>query len=254
MKTLALCIALVGFATPALADKKIEAEVAELRRILDAQSTNLATAVAQVQEIVSEFQRFTGTVDQAAYGTQQQSKVIEDSQRRLDTLEDRIHKLTIQLDEIKSAGLMNPSQVKNLAEFKSYQTGVIKVNGADYKGAIATLEGFIKANPKSAFIDSAQYWIAESHFAMRDFAKSISEFQKVVGGNAKSEKIAPAMLKQGLAFFEMQSLEDAKTFLDKVVVRFPASGEAARAREKMAEIDRILQAKAVQAVERKSTM
>ncbi len=254
-KQLALGIVLLGLTSPVFAaDKKVEAEVAEIRRILDAQSVNLATAMAQVQEMVSEFQKFTGTVDQNSHGTQQQSKILEDNQRRMDVMEEKLARLTTQLEEIKSAGLLSQAASTKLTEFKTYQAAVSKVNGSDFKGAISSLEAFIKANPKSQFNDAAQYWIAESYFAMRDFPKSISEFQKVITAYAKSDKVAAAMLKQGIAFYEMQSLDDAKVFLNKLLSKFPASSEAIKAQSKLVDIDQIFQARAVEAVDKKSAM
>ncbi len=250
-----LCVAtLVSGNLFAGTDKKVEADLAELHRIIDAQSKNLATAMSQVQEMVSEFQKITGQVDQGVHGNEQQTKIVTDNQRRLDVLEDKMQHLVTQLEEIKSTGLVSAGQVKDLNDFKAYEAGIAKVNASDYKGAVSTLQAFITANPKSRFIDSAQYWIGESYFQMRDFPKSVSEFQKVIKDYPKSNKVGLAMLKQGFAFFEMQSLDDAKAFLGKVVLKYPTATEGTKAKEKINEINAIQEAKAVQAVEKKAIM
>lgn len=235
-------------------DKKLEEEVAELRRILEAQSKNLATSTAQVQEMVSEFQKITGQVDQSIHGDEQQKKVINDSQRRLEVLEEKLQQLLTQLEELKAAGLLPTSSVKNLGEFKLFQGALSKINASDYKGAALSLQEFIKTNPKSRFGDAAQYWIGESYFSMRDFPKAISEYQKVIRDFPKSNKVAASLLKQGFSFYEMQSFEDAKAFLTKLITKYPGSNEAIRAKERIDEINAVEEARALQEAQKKAVL
>ncbi|EKD42428.1 MAG: tol-pal system protein YbgF [uncultured bacterium] len=235
-------------------DKKLEEDVAELRRILDAQSKNLATSTAQVQEMVSEFQKISGLVDQTGHGTEQQSKILTDNQRRLEVLEEKLQQLLTQLEELKAAGLLPTSSIKDLGEFKVFEGALSKINGSDYKGAVVSLQDFITKNPKSRFADAAQYWIGESFYSIRDFPKAISEYQKVIKDFPKSNKVALSMLKQGFSFYEMQSFEDAKAFLSKIAAKYPGSNEAVRAKDKIDEINKLEEEKALQAAEKKATM
>lgn len=235
-------------------DKKLEEDVAELRRILDAQSKNLATATAQVQEMVSEFQKISGLVDQAGHGNDQQSKILTDNQRRLEVLEEKVQQLLTQLEELKSAGLLPTAAVKNLGEFKSFQSALTKLNGSDYKSAAESLQSFLKTNPKSRFADAAQYWVGESYYSMRDYPKAIAEYQKVIKDYPKSGKVVSALFKQGVSFFQMQSLDDSKAFLTKLITKYPGSPEAIMAKNKIEEISAIEEAKALQNAEKKTTL
>lgn len=242
---------LVSIPGQAASSKDLEGEVAELRRINEAQANNLATAMNQLQEVLSNFQKLSGQVDQSQYLNDQQAKVIQDSQRRLEILEDRSQQLVTQLEEIKSAGFLKEVQAKKLSEFKSYQIGLAKLNAEQFKEAAQTLKAFVTANPKSAYAANAQYWIGESYYAMRDFPAAITEFQKVVKSFPKSEKTAASLLKQGFSFFEMQALDESKAFLTKLIAQFPGTNEAVRASDRIREIERIIELKAKQAVEKR---
>ena len=240
--------------TPANAatTKELEAQVAELKRISDAQSKNLATALNQIQEVLAEFQGLTGRVDQGQHGNLEQEKIIKDNQLRLAVLEDQIFSLARQLEEIKAVGLMPQTASKTFSEFQAYQKGLSKLNATEYKEAIQTFQSFISVNPKSRFVENAIYWIGEGYFAMRDYPASVAEFQKVIRKNPEGVKVASAMLKQGFAFFEMQSFEDAKVFLSKVAAKYPQTNEAILARDKIQRIDELLAKKQQEAYEMKS--
>lgn len=232
--------------------KQLEKEIAELKRISAAQSKNLATALNQVQEILSEFQGMYGKVDQSLAGNRDQTKLIKDNQTRLNSLEDRISILMEQFEEIKTAGLLSPEQTKKFKEFQVYQRGLAKVNAEEYKGAIQTFKSFMAKNPKSTYVSYAQYWIGESYYSMKDFPAAVTEFQKVIKKYPKSKKIPPSLLKQGYSFYEMQAFEDAKAFLSKLVSRYPRSNEAILARGKIKRINELLAQKAKEAVERQT--
>ncbi len=251
---LAVCVSFGAIPHAQAADRQLEEEVAELRRILDAQSRNLATSTAQVQEMVSEFQKISGQVDQTGHGNEQQNKILTDNQRSLEVLEEKTQQHLTQLEELKAVGLLPASAVKDLGEFKDFQSGLSKINGSDYKGAALSLQAFLKATPKSRFADAAQYWVGESYFSMRDFPKAISEYQKIIRDFPKSPKVASAMLKQGLAFYEMQSLDDSKVFLTKLIVKYPGSIEAVKAKEKIDAINALEEAKALQQAQKQTTM
>ncbi|MBI4410913.1 MAG: tol-pal system protein YbgF [Deltaproteobacteria bacterium] len=239
-------------AAHAASTKELEAQVAELKRVSDAQAKNLATALNQIQEVLAEFQSLTGRVDQGSHGSLEQEKIIKDNQVRLATLEDQVFGLTRQLEEIKVVGLMPQTASKTFSEFQAYQKGLSKLNAGEYKQAIQTFQSFIGANPKSGFVENAIYWIGEGYFAMRDYPASVAEFQKVIKKNPEGDKVAAAMLKQGFAFFEMQSFEDAKIFLSKVTAKYPQSNEAILARDKIQRINELLAKKQQEAYELKS--
>ena len=250
------CLGLLALSAPTPANaattKELEAQVAELKRISDAQSKNLATALNQIQEVLAEFQGLTGRVDQGQHGNLEQEKIIKDNQLRLAVLEDQIFSLARQLEEIKAVGLMPQTASKTFSEFQAYQKGLSKLNATEYKEAIQTFQSFISVNPKSRFVENAIYWIGEGYFAMRDYPASVAEFQKVIRKNPEGVKVASAMLKQGFAFFEMQSFEDAKVFLSKVAAKYPQTNEAILARDKIQRIDELLAKKQQEAYEMKS--
>ena len=58
-------------------------------------------------------------------------------------------------------------------------------------------------------------------------------YQKFRDQNPKNKKFAKATLKIGLAFNELGLKDEAKTFLEEVVAKFPQSEEAKQAKSKL---------------------
>lgn len=231
--------------------KDLELVVDSLQRTLDAQSRNLATAMNQMQEILNEFQKMHGQVDQSSYQSGEQSRVLTDSQRRLEVLEDKVGLMVSQFEEIKNAGLVTPGQTSQWKEFQSYSRGLTLFNANQFKAAIQSFKDFMTQNPKSNYLANAQYWIGESLYAMQDYPAAVVEFQKIVQKFPKNAKAGAAFLKQGLAFFNMQSFVEAKAFLTKLISLYPNTTEAINAQTVIEKINHLLELKAKEAVEQK---
>lgn len=103
----------------------------------------------------------------------------------------------------------------------------------DYRGAIARFREFLRKFPKSEFADNAQYWIAESYYAMKEFDQAILEFDAVRRKYPDGDKVPAALLKQGFSFAELGDKIDARLILQDLISRYPQSPEADKAKQRL---------------------
>jgi TolA-binding protein len=68
--------------------------------------------------------------------------------------------------------------------------------------------------------------MAEDQFDKKEWKKSILTFQRFRDQNPKSKKFAKATLKIGQSFLELGLKDEAKTFFDEVITKYPDSAEA----------------------------
>lgn len=197
-----------------------------------ARNEKVASSLAAIEQIKQEYQAVQGNLDSNNHLIQQQQSEIarlkNDIYDRMASIEDRLTIYDIQIT--KAVAKVLP-QAAN--ETESYQKGLDLVKNSDFLSAVGAFKAFVKAYPKSELADKAQYWIGECYFALKDYPKSIKEFQVLIDKYAKSDKTPTAMLKQGYAFAELGLVDDAKMFLNKVVKDYPSSDEAIRAKEKI---------------------
>jgi len=95
---------------------------------------------------------------------------------------------------------------------------------------------FISKYPNSKNADNALFWIGETYFRERNYKKAILEYQKVIEKYPKGNKVAAALLKQGLAFNHIGEGSNAKLILNELARRFPKSKEADIARTNLKKI------------------
>lgn len=74
------------------------------------------------------------------------------------------------------------------------------------------------------------YSMAQSFFDKKDWKQAILSYQKYRDENPKGGKFADATYKIGVSFQELGMRDEAKTFYDEVVSKFPSSDEARRAK------------------------
>lgn len=228
----------------------VPAEVNALATAVSNHGRSIATMSNQVNEMVSKFQTMDGDIGKVDKKNIDQDKVLKDSQLRLQTLEDRISVLTQQMQELKTEGLLKPATTQRLEEFKTYSRALEFLNAKNYTKAVNELTSFQETHKKSPFSGYAQYWIGEAYYLQNDYEMSITEYQKLLAKDAKSPKAPGALYKQGLAFFHLQSFEDARTFFEKVIRNYPQTIEAVQSSSQIARINNILDLKKQEEIER----
>ena len=113
---------------------------------------------------------------------------------------------------------------------RDYEAAWRLLDKKDYKAAITRFKDFLKKYPKSNLANNAQYWIGESHYALREFDQAIIEFDAVRRKYPQGEKVPAALLKQGFAFAELGEKINARLVLQEVAEKYPNSPEAAKAK------------------------
>jgi tol-pal system protein YbgF len=119
---------------------------------------------------------------------------------------------------------------ENDAIKRDYEAAWRLLDKKDYKASISRFREFLKKYPKSNLAGNAQYWIGESHYALREFDQAIIEFDTVRRKYPQGDKVPAALLKQGFAFAELGEKVNARLVLQEVAEKYPNSPEAGKAK------------------------
>lgn len=121
---------------------------------------------------------------------------------------------------------------------KTYDAAYQAFKDRKYKEAREKFESFLKEHPKDKLSGNAQFWIAESYYAEKDFESAILAYETLLKKHPESDKASSAMLKQGLSFIEIGDKKTGKTILVRLQEKYPNSKEAAAAKKKIAEMEK----------------
>ncbi len=115
----------------------------------------------------------------------------------------------------------------------AYMQALDQLKNGKYPDAIASLQQFLAAYPKSDLADNAQYWEGEAYYASRDYPKAGTAFKAVLDQWPNSRKAPDALLKLGYTQFELKQYAQARATLTDVTRRFPDSNAAKLASDRL---------------------
>jgi tol-pal system protein YbgF len=245
---LALCAVGALAASPAWAlfdDDEARRQIAELRKIsserLDTQGRAQLDLSNQIEALKAEMSRLRGQVETLTYELETTKKRQQDFYIDLDG---RLRKFEPGGGtETKAAGDTPAAAVGQAATKKSadpaeeareYEAALNLFKTGKYKESAAAFDAFVKKYPDSDLAPSAQYWLGNSHYGLRDCKKAI-EAQKVVVARWGSHAKAPdAMLNISTCQQELGDAKGAKQTLEMLASKYPGtpSGDAAAKRLK----------------------
>ncbi|MDE2365558.1 MAG: tol-pal system protein YbgF [Betaproteobacteria bacterium] len=121
-------------------------------------------------------------------------------------------------------------------ESRAYESAYNLFKTARYQDAVSQFNKFLKNYPRSSLAPSAQYWIGNSHYALRDFKNAISAQEKLISAFPDSTKAPDAMLNIASSQQEMNKKPAAKKTLENIIRKYPGSDAADKARHRLASL------------------
>lgn len=102
-----------------------------------------------------------------------------------------------------------------------------------YALALQGFRDFLRANPQSELADNARYGVGESFFALARFDSAATEYERVARDYPTGDRVPASLYKLGLSQEKLGRAKDAKKTFEDLLKRFPDSGEAQLARERL---------------------
>jgi tol-pal system protein YbgF len=131
------------------------------------------------------------------------------------------------------AVVVAPPIVDAAAEQRAYDQGLDHFRAGRFGEAVTAFQLFIRSYPRSPLASSAQYWIGNSLYAIRDFRGSITAQRQLITQYPDSPKAADAMLNIATSQSELGDLQGARVTLQEVNTKYPSSEAAAKARQRL---------------------
>jgi tol-pal system protein YbgF len=244
--------------------RRMRNDNASIHNEVESMRSSLADTRANMQQLQREFSALKERIEETRYQVGRQiGQSSRDGDQRVKDLEARVAKLTdafkaqegqlkAREDDLRelrksiqqpSSGLNVPAETtetsaaENDAVRRDYETAWRAIEKKDYRIAISRFKEFLQKHPKSRLANNAQYWIGESHFALREFDQAILEFDAVRSRYPQGDKVPAALLKQGFAFAELGEKVNARLILQEVVEKYAQSPEAVQAKQRLKSLE-----------------
>lgn len=224
------------------AEKSLRAQYAGMNVSIESMQQDLRLVNGRLEELEHAGRRQGETLGTPA-------AVDPKSQERLDELSlsvARIDQRVAQLEQslgadrkpvAAAAPVPVPAQPKPAAGVAPtsnlYDQGKQAFDKGEWENARKLFQQYLKSQPNSENADNAQFWVGETYYNEQWFEKAILEYQTVIEKYPKGNKVAGAMLKQGLAFLKLGDQGNARLILKDLQKKYPQSNEARIAADKL---------------------
>lgn len=134
---------------------------------------------------------------------------------------------------MQPAPIAPPPVMDPVAEQRSYDQGLEHFRGGRFAEAVTAFQLFIRNFPKSTLVPSAQYWIGNSLYAVRDFRGAIATQRQLLTQFPDSAKASDALLNIASAQGELGDLQGSRATMQEVVSKYPASEAGVKAKQRL---------------------
>lgn len=166
-----------------------------------------------------------------------------DSNTRLTDMEAAIRETSGKIDVVDAKLKSRETQVSQELQLQAdnqmalaKKMDLIQEEVLQLKAEIQALQGssHAKTDAKKPISSKKTNWDeANEKYKMKDWKQSILAFQKFREDNPKSARVPEAIYKIGVSFQELGMNNEAKSFYDELIVKYPKSPDATKAKSKV---------------------
>ncbi len=213
---------------------ELDQRLVALERVLQNQS--LATMTQEVRALERQVAELEGNDETIAYNAQ----TTADRQRNLYAdLDARILALETSLRAATAGSTLGEGElpVPGGDDTVNYRAAFELLKNQQYTEAESAFDSFLKTFPDSELAHNAQYWLAETYYATREFDTAVAAFAVVVEQYPDSSKVPDALLKMGFCNYELEEWDLAKESLSRVQTEYPETTAARLAGQRLERMD-----------------
>ncbi|MBI5269501.1 MAG: tol-pal system protein YbgF [Burkholderiales bacterium] len=210
--------------------RKQDAESADARlQALSAQVEQLRRSLldmnAQIELLRGEVAIQRGSVELLQRDASELQRKQKDAQSAFD---ERVRKL-----EPQSMTVDGKTFLADADEKRAFDDAIARLRAADFAGGATALNAFLKRYPQTGYFESAQYWLGNAHYGLRDHKEAIKAFRSLVERAPDHQRTPEAMLSIANCQSELKDNEAARRTLEQLVRQHSQTEAAQAARDRL---------------------
>jgi tol-pal system protein YbgF len=211
-------------------DERLSAIEAKLGQIDSSGQTRVLDLAQLIDSLKQDMAKLRGQIEVLANQAEMLERRQKDLYVDLDNRLRRIEQTQTQIQDKMSQGERSAA-----AEKQAYETALNQFKLGNYQLSITNFQNFMTNFSSSELLPSAQYWIGNAYYAMRDYKSAIAAQQKVVRLWPENAKAPDALLNIASAQTELGQSREARETLRTLVKKYPSSSASEQAKQRLAQ-------------------
>lgn len=205
--------------------KQDEASLQALSAQVDQLRRSLLDMNAQIETLRGELAGQRGSVELLQRDAAELQRKQKDAQVALD---ERVRKL-----EPQSLTVDGKTFLADADEKRAFDDAIARLRATDFAAGAAALNAFLKRYPQTGYFESAQYWLGNAHYGLRDHKEAIKAFRALVDRAPDHLRAPEALLSIANCQSELKENDAARRTLEQLVRQHPQSEAAQVARDRL---------------------
>lgn len=215
---------------------------------LQLQNQGLLGLLNQVEALKSDVARLRGAQEELVHRLEVSEKrtkdIFVDLDERLKEVASRpvaapANAIRLQPSQSLVAASAPPSPpltaTESEAEARAYEVAHALIKAGKYKEAIGAFQAFLSQYPTGPLAANALYWMGISQVTgPSDFKSAAESYQRLLKDFPASPKVPDALLSLARAQIQLEDKEAARTTLNQLLVKYPASKAAENGKKLLA--------------------
>ena len=218
----------------------LQAEVRELRGLLEQQSYLIEQISQKRMDDYLDLDRRIGELSQSALSTapiksnsasnKPSSNTTATQKYSTASVKSAVPAKVASTSTSSSSKVIAVSSNSDIAK-KAYRAASQKVKDRQFDEARVLLVAFIKAHPSSHYVPNAYFLLGELYYLDSNLSKAQQSFETLIKQHPSHRKIADAKFKLGKVYHQLGDNDSARIMLESVLNDYPGSTAANPARE-----------------------
>ncbi len=206
--------------------ERVRSELAAVSQRIEEAAKNQVDFANQVEDIRTEIARIRGQIEVLSNGFESTQKRQQDFYVDLDN---RLRKIEMLASDRPDGVLSSDPDT----EARDYEAALSSIKARKFADAVIGLVSFTRSYPKSSQLPSAYFWAGYGYMQIKEPVKAAEMYGKVASGWPNDPKAPDALLEQSSSLEAAGDNKNARTVLQTLVEKYPASEAARKARSKL---------------------
>lgn len=212
----------------------MQQQIDDNTRNLDSMRNQLSRTHNDVEQLRSEIQALSGTLEESNVARNQEIKAIKE---RLANITAMAQSPSLEADEPMTPPPFTDTTVAPIDNEQAlYDRALQLYYGREYEKSRSSFQAFIKQYRSSPLAQNAFFWIGMSLFQQKDYRDSISAFEDLIKEFPQGTKVPDAYYWQALGFIELKEMLTAQILLETLMQTYPTSEASQKAKAKYQEL------------------
>lgn len=206
-------------------NESLNAQIKALSAQVDVLKRSLLEMNSTIEQLRSELASSRGGSEVLQRDVAELQRKQKDAQSALD---ERMRKL-----EPQAINLDGKTFQAEAEEKRDFDEALARLRAADFGAASAALNGFLKRYPNTGYRESAQYWLGNAHYGLRNYKDAITAFKALVDSAPQHARTPEALLSIANCQVELKDSDAARRVLEQLVKQYPQTEAAQAARDRL---------------------